>query len=171
MDPKFDALMMRNFHGEVLGDPDLAGVFDDISQALSPAKFRGNIYWHSTDKSGIKFIQKMLGVPQTGVYDDALFEAVKAFQTSQMGDNLPTGVIDAKTWNAIASSTKSQRTAQTGSDILAIGGSIFDALRQPAVAPTVPETVTEPETNWLLYGGLAIGAVVLVGGIILLTRD
>lgn len=169
MDPKFDALMMQNFHGEVLGDPNLAGMFDGL---FGPPKFKGDIYFHSTDKEGIKFIQKMLGVAQTGVYDDALFNAVKAFQSSQMGDNLPTGVIDAKTWNAIVSGTKGQRQAQTGADVLAIGGSIFDAFRAPT-GPAAPAPVTtEPETNWLLIGGLAVGALVVVGGgIYLLTRD
>lgn len=166
MDPKFDALMMQNFHGEVLGDPDLAGVFD----FLSSPKFTRTLRVGSKGDD-VKYMQKMLGITQTGVFDATTQNAV----ASVLGQTDPFdpkyGVIDSAAWEIIKTGGKKARTAQTGSDILAIGGSIFDALRQPAVVPTVPETTTEPETNWLLYGGLAIGAVVLVGGIILLTRD
>lgn len=174
MDPKIENLMLQDFYGAVSADPDLAGLFSPpVRKNVSlTTKFKRDIFWHMSG-SDVTRMQKLLGVPQTGTYDEATNAAVVEFQRSQMRDSMPTGVIDQATWNAIESGrTGGQKAAQTIADTFSILSPITTALTGPAPSTTVVAAPAESGTNWLLIGGLALGGLVVVGGAIyFFTRD
>ena len=61
-------------------------------------RFPGNVRTGTTGKDVVT-IQKRLGVPQTGKYDDTTYQAVKRFQTSHRLAS--DGVVAALTWKAM----------------------------------------------------------------------
>ena len=185
MNPKLDALMLQNFHGELAADPELAGLFgvqarpNGMFDFLSKAPSFTRTLQVGKTGDDVKYMQKMLGIPQTGVFDESMAQAVASATGMTDPFSSKFGVIDLAAWNLIKSGGKKAKTAQTASDVLAIGGSIFDALRAPPMAPSAAPVPVEEETNWLLYGGVAlpylavagVALVVVGGGIYLLTRD
>lgn len=67
---------------------------------------------HSTG-TGLEEAQGRLGVKETGVFDDETWRAVKDFQASNDLD--VTGLIDAKTWDALVSGGEAS-TASSDAD-------------------------------------------------------
>ena len=175
MNPKFEAAMMQDFYGSLTQDPDLAGLFTPVRHnGLTSPKWSQDIYFHISGKD-VEYMQKLLGTPQTGEYDNALNTAVKNFQRTQMNDDLPTGVIDQSTWNSIVAVKGGERKAAAVSS----GISLVTGVLQGAFSSNVPtdiSTTSAPpppsSTNWMLIGGLAVaGLIVVGGGIYFLTRD
>lgn len=140
-----------------------------------------------SEGNAVKNLQKDLAgvgypVTQTGKYDADTVEAVEDFQTEK---HLPvTGVYDKDTKKALnAALGKGEKTAQTVTDILQFTtGALTGAFGLQPKATVLEEEEDEgtgssgngeaPPTNWLLWGAVGLGTIVVVGGMIyFVTRE
>lgn len=166
----------RNHFFETLTSDDAYG---DAASALGlKARINGKPFLQRGDKgSAVKTLQKDLtkAVYYTGPISGDFDEDTEAsVWLLQFRAGIPqTGKMDTASWNALDKITggSAAKAAQTVTDV----ASIFSAVLSTAAGPsedtsddlpyTPPSTETGP--NWLLIGGIALGVVVIGGGLVL----
>lgn len=162
--------------GLEVGESDLAGVGAEAKPnsgflGLGKTKFTRTLT-SGTSGDDVKTAQKKLaalgyGVPVSGTYGSSTESAVRQFQQAQ---DLPvTGKVDQVTWDLLQKKGGGSQTLQAFTDAFSFTSSaapgIISAITGPTEEVAVYEEIEEPETDWLLIGGLAVGGVVLFGGL------
>lgn len=128
----------------------------------------------SDDVKTIQSKLKALGYMSvvTGTWGGTTTTAVRSFQTDY---DLPvTGSVDRVTWDLLMAKGGGAKATNILTDVASFATGLFGPPALPADAASEKEEETEAPTKdntALIVGGIAAASVLLIGGIILLTRD
>lgn len=121
----------------------------------------------------VQKVQKKLAalgysVPSSGTYGSSTESAVREFQKDQ--DLKVTGKVDASTWDLLMKKAGGAQAFSSFTDALsftsAAAPGVISAIQGPQEEVLYEEVAEVDEgPNWLLIGGLAVGGIVLVGGL------
>lgn len=145
------------------------------AKAKTNPKPKGSLPVSSGTSDDVKTIQsklKTLGYTSvvTGTWGGTTTTGVRSFQTDY---DLPvTGSVDQVTWDLLMAKGGGAKATNILSDVASFATGLFGPPAPPAAAASQAPPPEEETNNMpLIIGGVALGAVVLIGGFIYLSKD